>query len=107
MALRKVVWHKYELAHRLTKIRMTSHLVKGMGFSLPLLDTLRSLIIRLPRVFHLLSYPTDMRVTCSICREELESKAALLSHVETVHGRQPPPYITSVLRVVFHDIRCC
>ncbi|EAW17037.1 DUF3435 domain-containing protein [Aspergillus fischeri NRRL 181] len=35
---------------------------------------------------HVIPYPKDMRVKCSICREELESKSALMNHAETVHG---------------------
>ncbi|PKX91139.1 uncharacterized protein P174DRAFT_463277 [Aspergillus novofumigatus IBT 16806] len=35
---------------------------------------------------HVIPYPKDMRVKCSICREELESKLALINHAETVHG---------------------
>ncbi|KAL2802972.1 hypothetical protein BJX63DRAFT_90216 [Aspergillus granulosus] len=35
---------------------------------------------------HVAPYPKDMRVRCSICREDLESKAALMNHAERVHG---------------------
>ncbi|KAL4758475.1 uncharacterized protein BDW70DRAFT_141802 [Aspergillus foveolatus] len=35
---------------------------------------------------HVVPYPKDMRVRCSICQEELESKAALLNHAERMHG---------------------
>ncbi|PKX91173.1 uncharacterized protein P174DRAFT_434229 [Aspergillus novofumigatus IBT 16806] len=36
--------------------------------------------------FHAIRYPKDMRVKCSICKEELESKSALMNHAERVHG---------------------
>ncbi|KAF7122872.1 hypothetical protein CNMCM5793_000982 [Aspergillus hiratsukae] len=35
---------------------------------------------------HVIPYPKDMRVKCSICKEELESKSALMNHAERVHG---------------------
>jgi hypothetical protein len=35
---------------------------------------------------HVMPYPQDMRVKCSICREELESKSALMNQAERVHG---------------------
>jgi hypothetical protein len=35
---------------------------------------------------HIIPYPKDMRVKCSICREELESKLALMNHAKRVHG---------------------
>ncbi|PYH75799.1 hypothetical protein BO82DRAFT_409090 [Aspergillus uvarum CBS 121591] len=35
---------------------------------------------------HVIPYPKDMRVKCSICREDLESKSALMNHAEGVHG---------------------
>ncbi|KAL4865177.1 hypothetical protein BDV12DRAFT_175034 [Aspergillus spectabilis] len=35
---------------------------------------------------HVIRYPKDIRVKCSICKEELESKSALMNHAERVHG---------------------
>ncbi|KAB8069060.1 hypothetical protein BDV29DRAFT_183512 [Aspergillus leporis] len=35
---------------------------------------------------HIKRYPKDMRVKCGICKEELQSKAALMNHAERVHG---------------------
>ncbi|RAL06608.1 DUF3435 domain-containing protein [Aspergillus homomorphus CBS 101889] len=35
---------------------------------------------------HVIPYPKDMRVKCGICREDLESKSALMNHAEEVHG---------------------
>jgi hypothetical protein len=35
---------------------------------------------------HVIKYPKDMRVKCSICKEELENKSALMNHAERVHG---------------------
>jgi hypothetical protein len=35
---------------------------------------------------HVMPYPKDMRVKCSICEEQLESKSALMNHAESKHG---------------------
>ncbi|RHZ58146.1 DUF3435 domain-containing protein [Aspergillus thermomutatus] len=35
---------------------------------------------------HVIPYPKDMRVKCSICEEQLESKSALMNHAERKHG---------------------
>jgi hypothetical protein len=35
---------------------------------------------------HVIPYPKDMRVKCSICEEDLESKSALMNHAERKHG---------------------
>ncbi|KAL4958922.1 DUF3435 domain-containing protein [Aspergillus stella-maris] len=35
---------------------------------------------------HVKPYPKDIRVKCSVCEEQLESKSALMNHAERVHG---------------------
>ncbi|KAL4934749.1 hypothetical protein BDV06DRAFT_229530 [Aspergillus oleicola] len=35
---------------------------------------------------HVKPYPKDIRVQCSICKEQLESKLVLINHAERVHG---------------------
>jgi hypothetical protein len=35
---------------------------------------------------HVIPYPKDMRVKCSIYKEDLESKSALMNHTKRKHG---------------------
>jgi hypothetical protein len=35
---------------------------------------------------HVVPHPKDLRVRCNICKEDLESRAALMNHAEKAHG---------------------